>query len=105
LVTGYSSVMFDFSVRGKQLVLLARDSDAYRDSRRGFYFDLVVAARGPVVKTTRGVIDALQNLTLTQWRYLRKRKEFRRRFAPRDDGIATRRLYEKLPLTRVFPQA
>jgi len=105
LVTDYSSVMFDFSVTGKQIVFLAPDIDAYGDSIRGFYFDLVEAAPGPVVKTTRGVIDALQNLTLTQWRYLRKRKEFRRRFAPHDDGIATRRLYEKLPLTRVFPQA
>jgi CDP-glycerol glycerophosphotransferase len=105
LVTDYSSVMFDFSVTGKQIVFLAPDIDAYGGSIRGFYFDLVEAAPGPVVKTTRGVIDALQNLTLTQWRYLRKRKEFRRRFAPHDDGLATRRLYEVLPLERIFSQA
>ena len=102
LVTDYSSVMFDFSVTGKQIVYLAPDIDAYRDDIRGFYFDLIEAAPGPVVKTTRGVVDALQNLTLTQWRYLRKRKEFKHRFAPFDDGAATNRLYEALPISEIF---
>src|SRR5699024_11665086 len=34
LVTDYSSVMFDFSVTGKQIVFLAPDIDAYGDSIR-----------------------------------------------------------------------
>ncbi|WP_210604466.1 CDP-glycerol glycerophosphotransferase family protein [Brevibacterium oceani] len=102
LVTDYSSVMFDYAVTGKQIVYLAPDIDAYGDSTRGFYFDLSDAAPGPIVKTTVGVIDALRHMTLTQWRYIVKRKEFSQRFAPRDDGNATERLYERLPLESIF---
>ncbi|SDS01430.1 CDP-Glycerol:Poly(glycerophosphate) glycerophosphotransferase [Friedmanniella luteola] len=63
LVTDYSSVMFDFAITGKPLLLFyAYDLEAYRDDLRGFYVDLEEVAPGPVVRTTDEVADALVDL-------------------------------------------
>ena len=51
LVTDYSSVMFDFALTGKPIVFYAYDLDRFRDEIRGFYFDLLPQAPGPVVRT------------------------------------------------------
>ena len=51
LVTDYSSVMFDFAATGKPMVFYTPDLAHYGDVLRGFYFDLVADAPGPVVET------------------------------------------------------
>ena len=53
LVTDYSSVMFDFALTDKPVVLLTPDLEQYRDVERGFYFDIERAAPGPMVTTHR----------------------------------------------------
>src|SRR5215213_10738215 len=52
LITDYSSAMFDFAVTGKPMVFYTYDLAHYRDSVRGFYFDFLPEAPGPVVQTT-----------------------------------------------------
>ena len=47
LVTDYSSVMFDFALLDRPILLLTPDLDAYRDQLRGFYFDLAADAPAP----------------------------------------------------------
>ncbi len=51
LITDYSSVMFDFSVTGKPMYFLVPDIEHYRGELRGFYFDLIAHAPGPVVRS------------------------------------------------------
>ncbi len=88
LVTDYSSVMFDFAVTERPQVFLVPDADDYRDSR-GFYLDLRDASPGPIVTSTQEVIAVLQRDESAA-----ARSEFRRRFAPLDDGQATRRVVD-----------
>ena len=59
LVTDYSSVMFDFALTDKPILLLLPDLEQYRDVERGFYFDLETDGPGPLLRSTDEVVAAL----------------------------------------------
>ena len=84
--------MFDFALTDKPQVLLVPDLDQYRDVERGFYFDLEEAAPGPMVTTTDEVAAAL----VADDAYADRRKAFRERFCPWDDGRASARTVDWL---------
>jgi CDP-glycerol glycerophosphotransferase len=92
MITDYSSTMFDFAITGKPLLFFAYDLDSYRDSLRGFYFDLEPLAPGPILTTSQEVIGALRDLPGLQQRYAEPYAEFRRLFAHLEDGHAADRL-------------
>ncbi|MBD8477875.1 CDP-glycerol glycerophosphotransferase family protein [Microbacterium sp. CFBP 8794] len=94
LITDYSSVMFDFSVTGKPLYFLVPDLEHYRGELRGFYFDLLDAAPGPVVRTQHELERALAEVdpdVFTE-RYARWQREF----TARDDGHAAERVVARI---------
>ncbi len=99
MITDYSSTMFDFAITGKPLLFFAYDLDSYRDSLRGFYFDLEPLAPGPVLRSSPEVIAALADLDGLARRYASPYAEFRRLFTHREDGHAADRLqwlYDKV---------
>ena len=98
LVTDYSSAMFDFAITGRPIVYFAYDLDRFRDEVRGFYFDLVDVAPGPLTDTTAGLAAALAELTTIEHRYADRYAAFRRRFCHLEDGQATDRLLRHLGL-------
>jgi CDP-glycerol glycerophosphotransferase len=100
LVTDYSSAMFDFAVTGKPMVFYAYDLEHYRDSVRGFYFDFVPTAPGPVVETMPDLIGALTGLDAVQEEYRGRYDRFRAEFCHREDGHATDRAIELLRARR-----
>lgn len=96
LVTDYSSVMFDFAVTGKPMVFYAYDLAHYRDSLRGFYFDLLEEAPGPVVESMPALLDALSRPDAMHDEYRERYDRFRKRYCHLDDGHATDRVVELL---------
>jgi len=94
LITDYSSVMFDFSVTGKPLYFLVPDLEHYRGELRGFYFDLLDAAPGPVVRTQDDLVRAIDEVdpAIFAERYAR----WRRNFNARDDGRAAERVVARI---------
>ncbi|GAA1430705.1 hypothetical protein GCM10009616_15960 [Microlunatus lacustris] len=92
MVTDYSSTMFDFAITGKPLLFFAYDLDSYRDTLRGFYFDLEPLAPGPVLQSSDQVVAALGDLEHVQAAYGERYAEFQRLFAHLDDGHAGERL-------------
>jgi CDP-glycerol glycerophosphotransferase len=99
LVTDYSSVMFDFAITGRPLVFYAYDHDRFRDSIRGFYFDLLSDdAPGPVVRTQSDLVATLGRLPEVVEEYAGRYREFRRTFTALEDGHATDRVLERLGL-------
>jgi CDP-glycerol glycerophosphotransferase (TagB/SpsB family) len=92
LVTDYSSVMFDFVLTDRPIVLLVPDLELYRDVQRGFYFDIEESAPGPLVTTTEAVAEVLQG----EDRWQQARAGFRQRFCPYDDGRASARTVDWL---------
>jgi CDP-glycerol glycerophosphotransferase len=87
LVTDYSSIMFDYAVLDRPIVIHAPDWDTYR-ARRGTYFDLLAAPPGAVTRDEETLADVLR----------RGRDEpglraaFRERFCSLEDGGAAERV-------------
>jgi len=93
-VTDYSSVMFDFSVTGKPMFFLVPDMEHYRGELRGFYFDLVAHAPGPVVRSQEELVAALSDTD--PGAYADRYDEWRKKFNPRDDGHAAQRVVARI---------
>lgn len=91
LITDYSSVMFDFAVTGKPMIFLTPDIEKYV-SDRGFYFDFVAEAPGPICHRTAEVIGALENINDVARQYGKPYKAWQAKFTPLEDGKATARV-------------
>jgi CDP-glycerol glycerophosphotransferase len=98
MVTDYSSTMFDFAVTGKPMIFFAYDLDHYRDVQRGFYFDFVPEAPGPLVTTSAEVFAVLHHLDEAHDAYAGRYAAFQERFCAWEDGTASRRVLERLGL-------
>ncbi|MGW8487282.1 CDP-glycerol glycerophosphotransferase family protein [Streptomyces sp. NPDC055886] len=89
LVTDYSSIMFDFALLDRPVVLFAPDLDAYA-AERGSYFDLREQTPGPVTATQDELFAALAELKKSDTRYADQRRSFAERFGTYDQGDAAR---------------
>ena len=96
MVTDYSSTMFDFAVTGKPLLFYTYDLEHYRDSLRGFYFDLHQHAPGPLLRTGPELLDALSGLDSVRRQYAPAYRSFRQQFCHLDDGHATARVIDRI---------
>ena len=94
LVTDYSSVIFDFAVTGKPILLFAYDLAYYRDELRGLNLDLESEAPGPLIETPAGVAAALLDLESVESRYQAAYERFRARYCHLDDGRAAERVVD-----------
>jgi CDP-glycerol glycerophosphotransferase (TagB/SpsB family) len=96
LVTDYSSVMFDFAGTGRPIVFFTPDLAHYSTDLRGFYFDLLSSAPGPVVSTRDELRDAILAAADGQHEYAERAAAWRERFTPLDDGAAGHRVVERM---------
>jgi CDP-glycerol glycerophosphotransferase len=81
-------------VTGKPMYLLVPDMEHYRGELRGFYFDLVAHAPGPVVRTQDELVAALSQPDVVA--YADRYAEWRAKFNPRDDGHASERVVARI---------
>ncbi|WP_406111682.1 CDP-glycerol glycerophosphotransferase family protein [Kitasatospora purpeofusca] len=93
LVTDYSSMMFDYAVLDRPIVVFAPDWEEYKRDR-GVYFDLFEQPPGALTTDPEGLAAAL----LAGDPEPVARAGFRKRFCPWDDGGAAERV-----VRRVFP--
>lgn len=103
LITDYSSVMFDFTVTGKPIFFFTPDVQHYRDDLRGFYFDLLSVAPGPVVQTFDELLGLLRSMDAADPAYADRYAAWRERFNPLDDGHAAQRVVQRLLQLGVLP--
>jgi CDP-glycerol glycerophosphotransferase len=89
LLTDYSSIMFDYAVLDRPIVIHAPDWEEYR-TRRGVYFDLLAEPPGAVARSEAEVAEALAA------RAEAERAAFRARFCALDDGHAAERVVERV---------
>jgi CDP-glycerol glycerophosphotransferase len=87
LVTDYSSIMFDYAVLDRPIVIHAADWDTYAE-KRGTYFDLTAEPPGAVARTTEQVAEALRAGDPAP----AERAAFRERFCSLEDGRAAERV-------------
>jgi len=91
LVTDYSSVMFDYAVLDRPIVVYAPDWDTYVRTR-GVTFDLLAAPPGVVVTAPADLADAFRTGTVWDSPATKARNDFRARFCALDDGGAAERV-------------
>ncbi|CRZ33344.1 CDP-glycerol glycerophosphotransferase [Herbinix hemicellulosilytica] len=92
LITDYSSVMFDYSILKRPMLFYCYDLEEYKNTLRGFYFDFINDAPGPVVETTEELIKAVKVYDYDL--YKEKYEAFCRKFNHADDGKASKKVVD-----------
>jgi CDP-glycerol glycerophosphotransferase len=92
LVTDYSSVMFDYSILQRPMIFYTYDLEQYRNTLRGFYFDFLQEAPGPIVITTKQLADEIQNFEFEK--YKEKYDAFLKKFNHADCGDASKKVVD-----------
>ena len=95
LVTDYSSVMFDYAVLDRPIVIYAPDWDTYRRTR-GVTFDLLAEPPGMVATTQADLVDAFRTGAIRDEAATKARAQFRERFCYLDDGRAADRVVRRV---------
>lgn len=95
LVTDYSSVMFDYAILRRPIMLFVPDYETYANDIRGFYFDLAEIP-GPHCRETAELVGALKDLEGYWERYGKAYDAYVRRFCPKDDGHAAERVIDRI---------
>ena len=72
------------------------DLGHYRDELRGFYLDYERDMPGPVVSTSDEVIEAVGSVDEWGPDYHEARERFSDKFSPYDDGMASKRVIDRL---------
>lgn len=96
LITDYSSVFFDFAHSGRPMLFFTYDLEHYRDTLRGFYFDLSSRAPGPLIGTSEELVKSIRDIDGVTERYREQYAEFVRDFCHPSDGLATRRVVDRM---------
>lgn len=92
LITDYSSVMFDYSLLKRPMFFFCYDLEEYRDTLRGFYFDFLEEAPGPVATTTEELVDDIKNYDPAA--YGQKQENFFKKYNHADDGKASEKVVD-----------
>jgi CDP-glycerol glycerophosphotransferase len=108
LVTDYSSLMFDYAVLDRPILVHAPDWEVYR-AVRGTTFDLLAEPPGAVARTEAEVVDALLGGAADGEEARQDREAFRARFCALDDGRAAERVVRRVwfgePVAAPSPEA
>ncbi|UUU22571.1 bifunctional glycosyltransferase family 2 protein/CDP-glycerol:glycerophosphate glycerophosphotransferase [Streptomyces sp. DSM 40750] len=102
LVTDYSSLMFDYAILDRPIVIHSEDWEAY-EAARGTYFDLRSFPPGAVARSEDELIDIFATGHWRGSRSAQLRAAFRDRFCQYDDGRAAERVVRRVVLGDTTP--
>jgi len=91
LITDYSSVIFDYLLKIKPILIFAYDYKDYLE-KVGMYYNLQKIAPGPILYNADELINAIKNIEKVDVEYREKRKEIRDKFNKYLDGKSTERI-------------
>lgn len=92
LITDYSSVMFDYSLLRRPMIFYTYDLEQYKDNLRGFYFDFMQEAPGPIVITTKELVDEIKHFD--EQHYQEKYNAFIKKYNHTDCGKAAKKVVD-----------
>jgi CDP-glycerol glycerophosphotransferase (TagB/SpsB family) len=95
LLTDYSSLMFDYAILDRPIVLFANDWDLYR-ATRGTYFDIHELPPGPIAADEDALLKVFADGSWKGQSSADARRRFRSRFCEFDDGRAAERVVRRV---------
>ena len=96
MISDYSSIIYDYAITGRPIVLHAPDLDRYRDQVRSFYFDYESWAPGPITGSTEELADTLGSLDRVVETYADTYSGFAQKFCTFETGSASERVVATL---------
>ncbi|MFD9336955.1 CDP-glycerol glycerophosphotransferase family protein [Streptomyces sp. NPDC060028] len=96
LISDYSSAIFDFALTDRPILLFTYDLEHYRDTLRGFNFDLEEKAPGPLLADSASLIEAVRNADEVGAQYAQARAAFREEFCDLADGRAAEQVVDRM---------
>jgi CDP-glycerol glycerophosphotransferase len=96
LVSDYSSMIYDYALTGRPIILHAPDLEQYRSGVRPFYFDYESWVPGPITSSTEELAGALLTLPAVASEYAETYRAFTDRFCTFEDGRSSQRLVATL---------
>ncbi|WIM95936.1 bifunctional glycosyltransferase family 2 protein/CDP-glycerol:glycerophosphate glycerophosphotransferase [Actinoplanes oblitus] len=95
MITDFSSVMFDYAVLDRPLVIFAPDWEVYR-AVRGVSFDLATEHAGTFATSFAELVEAFRGGQVTSAGAAAMRARFRERFCSLEDGHASERVVRRV---------
>lgn len=92
MITDYSSVMFDYSLLNRPMLFFAYDLETYKNELRGFYFDFIKEAPGPISRDTDRLIKDIKEYDEDEWK--EKYTAYHEKFNSVDDGHASQKVID-----------
>lgn len=92
MITDYSSVMFDYSLLNRPMLFFAYDLETYKNELRGFYFDFIKEAPGPISRDTDQLIKDIKEYDEDEWK--EKYIAYHEKFNSVDDGHASQKVID-----------
>lgn len=98
LITDYSSVFFDYGNLKRPIIFYMYDLELYRDTLRGFYFNIEQDAPGPIAKNMEELEIHLHEVLSggISKEYIEKYDAFYEKYCYLEDGFATKRIVDKI---------
>jgi CDP-glycerol glycerophosphotransferase (TagB/SpsB family) len=93
LITDYSSVMFDYAVLNRPIVIFADDWEAYQDAR-GTYFNLLEEPPGAVAINQSQLNEIFEKRLYDSVQSRARLQAFREKFCEFDKGNAAQQVIE-----------
>ncbi len=100
LLTDYSSVMFDYAILDRPIVIYANDWETYVNCR-GVYVDILKDSPGAVAATEGELVEAFRSGAVWGPEASAARARFRQRFCEFDDGMAAERVVRRVFLGKI----
>ena len=96
MITDYSSVMFDYAILNRPIILFAYDLDEYREKLRGLYVDIEDNAPGPILYTSQEVENAILNIDETIAESRPAFKKFQDKFIQYECENSSQRIFDEV---------
>ena len=93
VITDYSSVMFDYAILNRPMLFFVYDLEDYRDNLRGFNFDFLAEAPGPLLKSDTELFAAIADIENVREKYAQAFGAFRQKFCEYEDGTASEKIF------------
>ena len=86
--------MFDYALLQRPIIFYTYDLEFYKESLRGFYFDIIEEVPGPIIKNNQELSKYLKNFNLNEYflDYRNKYSKFTRKYNQYDDGNASKKV-------------